>query len=245
MKYLQSILENESVRSTVQSADELTTLALETIIPLQVEGNIDLIHENLDVFVTEDIDESFEDIVDFSQEDSLELTSALSELMAESSLTLEDKEHIIVESIEDYLEEMKFKPKVKPIKGNKGASVLSNKDRGRVATRSALNKGNSAKRTSQAGQIKSRKNSFTGKLLGKVGLKNTFAKGGFKGVGKQIGANIQKRLGNARTNLKSAGKSGIGGVKKTFNNIKTNIKTAARKRNEARQPKLLTAPVPA
>jgi len=111
MKYLQSILENESVRGTVQSADELTTLALEAIIPLQVEFNSNLIYENLEDFVFEgdSVTNIYETLSEFNKDDSVELTAALSELMAESFLTFEEKEHIIAESIElslnDYREE--------------------------------------------------------------------------------------------------------------------------------------------
>lgn len=95
MQYIQEVIQNTAVKQYTSQLDPIIQTTITDILPVILRENIKIVNENLDCFVCESLDSTYNQIKEFNENDVLILLDELSLLLNDSNLTLEEKEEII------------------------------------------------------------------------------------------------------------------------------------------------------
>ena len=107
MKYLNFVFENDEVTNLVDSNQELINEATGVCALHSVLIN-NYIQENLEEFITtnDSLISIYENIRDYSVQESLDLIDVTNEIIADTELSLEEKHYLLTEAVDEYIEEV-------------------------------------------------------------------------------------------------------------------------------------------
>jgi hypothetical protein len=222
MNYVSTIVQDEAVQNQILAQEALMSEAIEIALPIIMEGNMEEVHENLDLFMegAEDLSDVHSNIAEFNQDDMEEYMEAVAMVLADQDLSLEEKEDIIAGGIIDYVEEMKVKSRSSGQKAARQKQVDSGlrKTEAFGGDPKIRKPGSGATRTGQAKITAKRSTVGTAYRLAKSGFK----KGGLRGAASNIGRMIKNRYNKSRlqqtaSTIGSAGQQAKETVKNSFN----------------------------